>query len=250
MVDFSFQLYSARNFPPLPELLPKLKALGYAQVEGYGGLYGDAENLATAIKANGLGMPTSHFGLDQLEDIPATLRIAEQLGIKTLICPFVPPARRSTEKAGWEALAETLNRLCSAYASEGLKFGWHNHDFEFLPLKSGKFPLDLLLEGAPEMIWQADIAWIVRAGEDPLKWIERHGARIKSVHVKDIAPAGQNADEDGWADVGEGVLDWESLFSAIRQHSGCTSFVMEHDNPADVERFASRSIAAGNRLWS
>ncbi|HHG90416.1 MAG TPA: sugar phosphate isomerase/epimerase [Devosia sp.] len=250
MVDFSFQLYSARNFVPLASLFPKLKALGYAHVEGYGGLYGDARDLASALKASGLSMPTGHFGLDQLEDIPATLKIAEQLGIKTLVCPFVPPAQRSPDKAGWVALAQTLNRLCAAYAKEGLKFGWHNHDFEFLPLKSGEYPLDLLLEGAPETVWQADIAWIVRAGEDPAEWIERYGNRIASVHVKDIAPQGQNLDEDGWADVGEGVLDWQALFFAIRQHSSCTSFVMEHDNPGDVERFASRSIAAANRLWS
>ncbi len=249
-MEFSFQLYSARNFPPFSELLPKLKALGYAQVEGYGGLYSRADELGASLKANGLSMPTGHFGLDQLEDIPATLKIAEKLGIKTLICPFVPPEQRSAKKAGWEALAETLQRLCSAYASEGLKFGWHNHDFEFLPLKSGEFPLDILLEGAPEIIWQADIAWISKAGEDPLQWIERHGTRIKSVHVKDIAPAGNNVDEDGWADVGEGVLDWRALFLAIRQHSDCTSFVLEHDNPSDVDRFASRSIVAARKLWS
>ncbi len=249
-MEFSFQLYSARNFPPLSELLPKLKALGYAQVEGYGDLYSSADELAAALKANDLSMPTGHFGLDQLEDIPATLGIAEQLGIKTLICPFVPPEQRSAKKAGWEALAKTLHRLCAAYASEGLKFGWHNHDFEFSPTRNGEYPLDLLLEGAPDIIWQADIAWIVRAGEDSLKWIKRHGARIKSVHIKDIAPAGQNADEDGWADVGEGVLDWRALFFAIRQHSDCTSFVVEHDNPSDIDRFASRSIAAARKLWS
>ena len=31
MTDFSFQLYSARNFPPLEPILEKLAALGYAQ---------------------------------------------------------------------------------------------------------------------------------------------------------------------------------------------------------------------------
>ncbi len=39
MTDFSYQLYSSRNFGPLPETLKMLGNLGYTQVEGYGGLY-------------------------------------------------------------------------------------------------------------------------------------------------------------------------------------------------------------------
>ena len=42
MTDFSFQLYSARNFPPLADTLRMLKAAGYTAVEGYGALYADA----------------------------------------------------------------------------------------------------------------------------------------------------------------------------------------------------------------
>ena len=38
-MDYSFQLYCARNFPPVSAILPRLKALGYAQVEGFGGLF-------------------------------------------------------------------------------------------------------------------------------------------------------------------------------------------------------------------
>ncbi len=40
MTDLGFQLYSARNFPPLSDVLKKLSAAGYKHVEGYGGIYG------------------------------------------------------------------------------------------------------------------------------------------------------------------------------------------------------------------
>ena len=43
MTELSFQLYSARNVPSLPDFLATLGSLGYTQVEGYGGLYDDAE---------------------------------------------------------------------------------------------------------------------------------------------------------------------------------------------------------------
>ena len=42
MTDWSFQLYSARNHPPLSNTLQLLAELGYTQVEGFGGLYDQA----------------------------------------------------------------------------------------------------------------------------------------------------------------------------------------------------------------
>jgi hypothetical protein len=36
---YSFQLYSSRNFPPLADQLGVLSALGYANVEPFGGLH-------------------------------------------------------------------------------------------------------------------------------------------------------------------------------------------------------------------
>ena len=47
MTELSFQLYSARNYPSLEEFLGKLAALGYTQVEGFGGLYGNVADATT-----------------------------------------------------------------------------------------------------------------------------------------------------------------------------------------------------------
>ncbi len=249
-MEFSFQLYSARNFSPLSDIFPKLKALGYRQVEGFGSLYGEADQLAAALKASGLTMPTAHFGLDQLADTASAMKTAGQLGIKTLICPAIPVEERSQNSDGWKKLAGKLAMLGETFNKEGFKFGWHNHDYEFAPIESGELPMELLLAGAPDIIWQCDVAWLVKGGEDPLVWFERYGKRIASVHVKDIAPDGECTDEDGWADVGHGVMDWKALFAAIKQKTACNSFVMEHDNPSDVVRFATRSIASAKKLGS
>lgn len=241
-MPYSFQLYGARNFPPILEILLKLKELGYAQVEGFGGLYADEPQMAARLQENGLTMPTGHFGLEQLEDVAATTKIAEGLGIKTILCPFIPPEQRSTSDGPWQELATLLNKLGAAYNKAGFGFGWHNHDFEFTPTESGKMPLELILDGAPEIVWQHDVAWTVRAGQDPLQWIDRYADRIVSTHVKDIAPEGECADEDGWADVGHGIVDWPTIIAAIHAKTSCTSFVVEHDNPNDAVRVARRSI--------
>lgn len=247
-MDFSFQLYSARNFPPLDGVLGRLSKLGYAQVEGYGGLYADPAGLAASLKKHGLVMPTGHFGLAQLKDTSTAMKTAETLGIRTLYCPAIPKEDRSQEESKWFALADTLAELGETYRKAGFGFGWHNHDFEFVPTASGRLPMDIILEGAPNNDWQMDVAWVVMGNQDPLAWIKKHGKRINSVHVKDIAPAGVAADEDGWADVGHGTMDWQALYTAIKSQSNTRYYVMEHDNPNDVDRFATRSLAAV-RAW-
>ena len=78
-----------------------------------------------------------------------------------------------------------------------------------------------------------DVAWVIRGGADPLKWIADYGQRINAVHVKDIAPAGENADEDGWADVGHGTVDWRGLIKTLKEKTPAKFYVMEHDNPSD-----------------
>ena len=142
----------------------------------------------------------------------------------------------------YEAIAENLNSIGAQFKEAGIGFGSHNHDFEFVPLADGSIPMQILLETAPELEWEADIAWVIRGGADAADWIARHGGRITAVHVKDIAPEGEAADEDGWADVGHGTVDWAGLFGQLKASTPATLFVMEHDNPSDAGRFASRSL--------
>ncbi|TPE49559.1 sugar phosphate isomerase/epimerase family protein [Amaricoccus solimangrovi] len=246
MTDFSYQLYSSRNFPTLADTLAMLAAAGYKGVEGYGALYADdakVAELTAGLAAHHLRMPTAHFGLDMLENEPEkVLGIAKALGIETIYCPFLPPDQRPTDGAGWLAFGARLQAASEPYRAAGLGFGWHNHDFEFVPAADGVIPLEAIFEGGPDLEWEADIAWIIRGGADPMEWIQTHGRRITAVHVKDIAPEGENADEDGWADVGAGTVDWKAIMTALENRQ-VKAFVMEHDNPKDHARFAARSIA-------
>ena len=245
MTDLSYQLYSSRNFQPLPDTLKMLAGLGYSQVEGYGGLFTDdaaIDALRRDLDANGLHMATAHFGLDMVRGAPdRALDIAGRLGVEAVFVPFLVPDDRPKDAVGWRAFGKTLNTLGEPFRNAGLDFGWHNHDFEFEPTEAGEMPLDLILAGGGDLALELDIAWAVRGGQEPIAWIEKHAERVVAVHVKDIAPAGENADEDGWADVGHGVMDWPAIMEALGK-TKARYLVMEHDNPSDHARFARRSI--------
>ena len=60
------------------------------------------------------------------------------------------------------------------------------------------------------------MAWVQVGGQDPLKWISKYGNRIVAAHIKDIAPKGECADEDGWADVGTGIMNWPEIMTDLR----------------------------------
>jgi sugar phosphate isomerase/epimerase len=101
----------------------------------------------------------------------------------------------------------------------------------------------VILDEAPGIGWEIDVAWVVRGGGNPTDWIERYGPRIIAVHVKDIALPGERADEDGWEDVGHGTINWRKLMAMLEAKTPARSFIVEHDNPSDAARFARRSIA-------
>ncbi|HEY0419899.1 MAG TPA: sugar phosphate isomerase/epimerase [Acetobacteraceae bacterium] len=243
MPAISYQLYSSRNFPDLARQCRMLAGLGLKHVEPFGGLFGDIAPLRDAMAENGLTAPTAHVGAPALrEDFDGTVAKLKALGIETAIVPAVPPAERVQDRAGWQRLGQELAGWAKRAADQGLRFGWHNHHFEFARLDGGSMPLEWILGEEPSLLWQVDIAWVMRGEQDPVAWIERYKPRVTSFHVKDLAPAGQNADEDGWADVGYGVVDWAKLLPVMRA-TPATVWTLEHDNPLDDERFATRSFA-------
>jgi sugar phosphate isomerase/epimerase len=241
--EISFQLYSSRNFPPVERQLATLARLGYRNVEPYGGLLGDIAGFKAALDQAGLKAPSGHFGFDTLEDKFATcIADARRLEISLIVCPWIHPDLRPKDREGWAALGRRLGAIGDKVRAEGLRFAWHNHDFEFRPLADGSWPIEHLMAD-PSINLEIDVAWILRGGADPAKWIGYFSGRIAACHVKDIAPPGRSSDEDGWADVGQGTIDWRTLWR-LAVGAGAELMIAEHDNPKDFERFAKTSLAA------
>jgi sugar phosphate isomerase/epimerase len=240
--NLSFQLYSARFLEGLDRQLALIAGLGYRNVEPFGGLFGDPAALKSLLAAHKLAAPTAHVGMDRLRtDAAATFKMCRDIGIKTVYAPAPPPGERDGGEKEWKAIGDELARFGKVAKEEGLGFGWHNHFWEFAKAADGRFYLDVMLDAAPDILWEADLAWIVRGKADPATEVRRYAGRVKAVHIKDIAPAGQCEDEDGWADVGHGTFDWPAILPVLKE-VGVELFVAEHDKPNDVARFASRTI--------
>jgi sugar phosphate isomerase/epimerase len=241
----SIQLYTLRSLGDLDRVLDAVAEAGYRHVETVGSHLDDATTTRAKLDARGLDAPSSHVSLAALRERPdAVVDACRTLDCAELFMPAVPPDQRDMAAAGWRALGQELGELAERLQGQGIRLGYHNHHWELKPKESRKTALELIFEaaGGSPLTWQADVAWLVRGGVEPKAWLERYRSRLTSAHVKDIAPTGQNEDQDGWADVGAGVLDWQDLWQACRQ-AGARWMVVEHDKPKDPAHTARASFA-------
>ena len=239
----SIQLYSLRNYADLDRQLDALAEIGFRHVETVGGHLADARGTRAKLDARGLSAPTGHVGMADLRTRPDWVADqAKAVGIEQLFMPAVPPEERDLPLDRWRAVGGELAGMAEAMAAHGITLGYHNHHWELKRGPDGRTPLEELFEGAAgsKLTWEADVAWLVRGGVEPVEWLERYRDRLTAVHVKDIAPEGQNLDEDGWADVGRGVLDWRTLWQESRAR-GARWMVLEHDKPKDAVAFSRNS---------
>ena len=241
MPNISYQLFSSRNWP-IVETLDMLADLGITEVEGFGPLFEDPAATKALLDARGMTMPTGHFALDLVEDPARAIGIARTLGVEAVIVPWIAPELRPTDKAGWQAFARRLHEAGKPIIEAGFTYGWHNHDFEFVPGTDGTLGIEEIAAW-PEIGLELDLAWIHRAGQNPVDWIRKYADRIIAVHIKDRAEEGENVDEGGWADLGYGVVDYTHIVPALGD-AEVERWVLEHDNPKDHKRFATRSYAA------
>jgi len=242
MLQLSFQLFSARH-TLLPEALKIIANAGYTSVEAYGENFKDRKAFKDSLEENSLSVASAHVGIDELaNNMDGSLELANEFNISHIVCPFLLPDARPKDKAGWVSLAQQLASFNDTLEENGKLFAWHNHDFEFDVLPDGSVPMQILLEHAPQMHWELDIGWIHRAGAVPLDWLKQYSDRVSAIHLKDVAVPGERLDEDGWADVGHGAVDWSTLVGEIK-NTKAKVYAVEHDNPSNLERFAKNSFA-------
>jgi sugar phosphate isomerase/epimerase len=227
------QLYTLRDEmqKDVAATLERVARIGYKEVE-FAGYFGKSPSEIRAIlDRNGLRAPSVHVPIEVAEGSgwSAALDAAKTVGHEYVVIPWLAPDRRGGLDS-YRRLAATLNRAAQEAQRAGLRFAYHNHDFEFEP-QEGRLPLDLLLAETDAALVQIelDLYWAVKAGQDPLTYFARHPGRFPMVHVKDSAGPPNHE----MRSVGQGTIDFGRIF-ARRQQAGIRHYFVEHDNPGDA----------------
>lgn len=250
------QMFTVRDFTQtaqgLADTLARISRIGYpaVQMSGIGAMSGPSP-LVTAREArvllddNGLRCIATHRSFGDLQ-----ARTDDEIAFHhALGCDYVAIGGIGSYGAQGEAgyrrfLADTVT-VIARLKEAGLRFGYHNHDFEFARLGPGSrtFYDVLIEEGGQDLLLEIDVYWAAHAGVNPQRLVERCVGRIPVIHVKDKEVA------DGgpvMAPVGEGNLDWAHLLPACRS-AGVEWYAVEQDtcrrDPFDCLRSSFQYLA-------
>ncbi len=223
------------------------KSYGITEVETAGIPAGmTVEQFAAELQSRGLKAVSAHTGYGDLQkDIEGSIRNAKVLGAKFLVCPYPPTDKNKvfSEELARQAAAN-FNMWGEACRKAGLRFGFHPHGLEFRPSSAGKGEtvFDILVrETKPELVsFQMDVFWVVHAGQDPVKLLQKYPNRWISLHVKDLrkgAVTGLNTGSAPPTDkvtVGLGQIEWPSVLRAA-QAIGVQQYFIEDESPTPLQ---------------
>ncbi|MGN1248960.1 MAG: sugar phosphate isomerase/epimerase family protein [Candidatus Spyradocola sp.] len=251
MTQLGAQMYTVReytkNTKDLLETFAKLKAIGYdaVQVSAIGADI-PVEAVADGLKANGLVCAATHVGFgDCVKDLGAVIAKHRAWGCDYVGVGSMPDEYRA-DAAGFERFAKEASEVADALAKEGLKFVYHNHNFEFRKF-GGKLGMDILFENTSDNFqFEIDTFWVQKGASDVRRWIEKVRGRMDVVHFKDMALT--ETSEQRMAYIGEGNLDWGGIIDTCRD-IGVKWYLVEQDDCQGRDPFAclkaSREYLAG-----
>jgi len=187
----SVQLYTVRDAisADLQGAIARVAEIGFTKVEPYA-FVERADEFATAFAASGVTAPSGHAPVIDSADPARTFDAASQLGIGTVIDPFIPTDRWQTADDA-ARIADRVNELQTIAAAQGLRFGYHNHQWEFANQVDGRSIYELFVEKlTPDVALELDTYWSTVGGADTPALLTRLGDRVQFLHVKDGPIAG------------------------------------------------------------
>ena len=232
--NIGLQLYTLRDQMNvnIPKTLNRVAEIGYTWLEaaGYGNgkFYGLApKEFKTLVDDLGMQVISSHCGF-KVEESSQVIDAHAELGVTYLVYPWMSmPETPSSDD--YKKTTELFNELANLSGNAGLKFGYHNHDFEFKKI-GDTTGFDILLNQTdPEKVcFEADFYWMVYAGVDPLEYIHKYPGRFELWHIKDM----EDSPDRLFAPVGTGVIDFKRIFND-KKVSGMKYFFVEQDKCKD-----------------
>jgi sugar phosphate isomerase/epimerase len=225
------QLYTLRDYTQTAEdldrTLGRVAAIGYraVQVSGIGPI--EPARVKALADRHGLAICATHVPYARLkDDLEAVVAEHRLWNCRYAGLGMIPRHYYEAGCEGFEAFAKEMAGIAAKLHDAGLQFVYHNHKLEFERFGDST-GMDLLLRGTDPRTFhfELDTYWVQAGGGDPAAWIRKLDGRMKVVHLKDMAIV---KDEQVFAELGEGNLNWDAILDACRA-IGMEWYVVEQD---------------------
>jgi sugar phosphate isomerase/epimerase len=242
------QLYCVREDMKKDPLatLTKLAEMGYKHVEhaDYNDrkFYGyPAVEFKKVLGDMGMQMPSGHTVLgkdhwdagknDFTDEWKYTIEDAATMGQKFVVSPWLDNSFWSSYDALMGFL-EVFNKCGELCQQSGMKFGYHNHDFEFSEILNGEVMFDIMLKNTdPDKVGiQLDVGNMYIAGAKAKDIILKYPGRFETIHVKDMIKS-ESEDGHGFEStiLGKGLVGTREV-TDMSKEQGTWLFIIEQES--------------------
>ena len=227
------QLYSVRDAigADFSGTIAKVAEAGYTGVEAAsyndGQFYGmSPEEFKGAIEGVGMKVLSSHTtrpletNIEETnwDDVRAWWDVAidahKRAGMKYIVTPWMKTPQTLKELKQYCDYYNQIGEKCNA---AGLKFGYHNHAFEYNEIE-GELMYDFMLQNTDpdKVFFQMDVYWTTQGGHSPMEYFNKYPNRFELLHIKDEKELGGD----------DGVMNFDELFQNLDK-SGVKHLIVE-----------------------
>lgn len=242
------QLYSIREDMEKDPLatLKLLSKMGYKFVEhaNYNErkFYGySAKEFKKLLGDLGMSMPSGHTVMgkqhwdatkkDFTDLWKYTVEDAAIVGQQFVISPWLDESLRKTSD-DLKRYMEVFNKSGELCKKSGMKFGYHNHHFEFAEKFEGVSVYDIILSNTdPKLVMQQlDIGNLYNGGAKAIDVVRKWPGRFESMHVKDEIVSNGGHEKYESTVLGTGIVGVKDVIELGRKSGGTIHFIIEQES--------------------
>jgi sugar phosphate isomerase/epimerase len=242
------QLYSVRDEMTKDPLgsLTQVAKMGYKYVEHanyvnrkfYG--YTPAE-FKKVLDGLGLNMISGHTVMgrqhwdetkkDFSDSWKYTIEDAAILQQKYVVSPSMDNSMRKTYD-DFKHYMDIFNKCGELCKKQGMKFGYHNHDFEFSEKLNNEKLFDIMMKSMdPDLVVvQLDMGNLYNGGAIALDVVKQYPGRFENVHAKDEIPASEGGEKYESTIIGKGIVNAREVLDLARKIGGTEVYIIEQES--------------------
>jgi sugar phosphate isomerase/epimerase len=242
------QLYSVRDAMTADPLgsLTEIAKMGYVYVEHANYIdrkfYGyTPQEFRKVLDGLGLKMISGHtvFAPDHWDAVAGdftdkwkyTIEDAAVMGQKYVISPWLDTTMRDTYDNLKKSM-EIFNKCGALCQKQGMKFGYHNHSFEFSEKLNDEKIFDLMMKGMEPnlVVMQIDIGNLYNGGAVALDVVKQYPGRFENVHAKDEITATAGEEKYESTIIGKGIVNAQEVLSLLSKEGGAEVYIIEQES--------------------
>jgi sugar phosphate isomerase/epimerase len=160
-----------------------------------------------------------------------TVEDAATMGQQYVISPWLDNRYRK-DRNGLLKFMEVFNKSGELCKRSGMKFGYHNHDFEFSEKLDGEVLYDIMLKNTdPDLvIQQLDTGNLYNGGANAMEVVKKNPGRFLSLHVKDEIKASEGNEKYESTILGKGIVNLKEVIDYVRKTTKGVHYIIEQES--------------------